>query len=182
MRAKGQLFSLDIILAAVIFTLALGLLLGQSELWISSQHQARETNELHAVALLVSNAVTSKPVLTANDGTSNVNLRCTPPEWAAHQDISWVENCVWFDSTKNYSMTAAGLGIPPGYGFRIAFTNPNFVIPAAQTIPTGKAFQTIDRNMLVFTSNPSITTITNCFKMGCAANIQTVHVSVWRES
>ncbi|QQR92641.1 MAG: hypothetical protein IPJ89_00135 [Candidatus Iainarchaeum archaeon] len=179
---RGQLFSLDMIVAAVLFTVALGLLLGQSELWISSEHQSRETSELHAVALLASNALTSKPQITASDGAIAVNLRCAPAEWAAHQDISWVENCVWFDPTKSYAMTTEGLGIPPGYGFKIGFTNPAFDIPAGLVIPAGKAFMTIDRNMLVFPSNPSAAAIATCFSAGCPGNIQTVHISVWGDA
>lgn len=182
--SRGQLFSLDVILAAVLFTLALGMLLNQSELWISSQHQSVETDELHRVALLVSSALVSKPQLNAVAGGLNVDLRCAPAEWAAHNDISWVENCMWADPAQNYVLSSSGLGIPSGYGFKIRFSNSPQTIPftpsGTPTIPAGVAYQTIDRNMLVFSSNPSSTIISNCFSMGCASNIQLVHVSVWR--
>ncbi len=182
--SRGQLFSLDVILAAVLFTLALGMLLNQSELWISSQHQRTETQELHELALLASNALVSNPDLNASFASTTVNLRCAPPEWAAHNDISWVENCMWVDPAQSYSLSSSGLGIPPGYGFKIRFSNSAQTIPftpvGAPTIPAGVAFQTIDRNMLVFSSNPSSTTLANCFSVGCASNIQIVHISVWR--
>ncbi len=179
---RGQLFSLDIILGAVLFTLVLGLLLGQSELWISSQHQSRETAELHAMSLLASNALVSNPILSASDGVGVVNLRCAPAEWAAHNDISWVENCAWFDSSKNYSISSSGLGIPAGYGFLIAFSNPPFVLPSGQQVPANKAFASVDRNMLIFASNPSAGMISSCFVNGCPNNIQSVRISVWRDS
>ncbi len=64
MDARGQLWSLDVVLAAVVFTLAIGLIISQSELATYYGQQDRSTRALWIYALLASNGVTSKAEIT----------------------------------------------------------------------------------------------------------------------
>ncbi len=60
MNSRGQFWSLDVVLAAAVFTLAIGLLLSSSELTLFYNQQERNANNLLLTALLGSNNFTSQ--------------------------------------------------------------------------------------------------------------------------
>lgn len=183
---KGQLFSLDVVLAAVIFTLALGLIVNQSELWVLNSQSQRENQELHNYLVLASNALVSKPELWASvAGSSAVNLRCVPNEWKLHNDYSWVENCMWRVTSPAtvYVLPPQELGLPSNYLYQLRIgINPIPIYPtsSATVIPFNQPIQTLDRDMLVFDSNPSALQISTCLNAGCPLNIQTVQLTIWK--
>ncbi len=71
MNSRGQFWSLDVVLAAAIFTLAIGLILSNSELNIYYSQQERNSRELLSEALLGSNNLVSQ---------SDFLVQFTPPE------------------------------------------------------------------------------------------------------
>ncbi len=78
MISRGQLWSLDVVLAAVIFTLAIGVVISQSELSIFYSQQERNQHEVLAMTLMASNNLVSQgdimveliPKKCANDPTA----------------------------------------------------------------------------------------------------------------
>ncbi len=71
MNSRGQFWSLDVVLAAAIFTLAIGLILSSSELSIFYGQQERNSRQLLSEALLGSNNLVSR---------SDFLVQFTPPE------------------------------------------------------------------------------------------------------
>lgn len=60
MNSRGQFWSLDVVLAAAIFTLAIGLVLSSSELSIFYGQQEKNTQQLFTTTFLNSNNLTSR--------------------------------------------------------------------------------------------------------------------------
>lgn len=60
MNSRGQFWSLDVVLAAAVFTLAVGLLLSSSELTLFYNQQERNSNNLLLTTLLASNNFASQ--------------------------------------------------------------------------------------------------------------------------
>ncbi len=71
MNSRGQFWSLDIVVAAAVFTLAIGLILSSSELSIFYSQQEKNSQQLLSAAILSSNNLMSR---------SDIILQFTPPE------------------------------------------------------------------------------------------------------
>ncbi|MDP2666992.1 MAG: hypothetical protein Q8P05_05840 [Candidatus Diapherotrites archaeon] len=89
---RGQFWTLDVVLAAVVFTLALGLVLGQAEKQVYLAQEEKEYAELVRVTNLAAAALTSHPEIVVSlcfDGQSRKFkfTNCT-----LSTDEQWAEN------------------------------------------------------------------------------------------
>lgn len=168
MNARGQLWSLDVVLAAVVFTLALGVVLSQSELHLFYDQQDTQSLTLWDASLFASNMLVSKPDVGVASGQ---NIRCGPAKWSADNDLSWMENCMIFDATPP---TPSSLGIPPGYS--ISFTGPSGV-------PSNTSYYSITRTVLVLPASANASAYRQCMDGACPSALVPVPITltVWRD-
>jgi hypothetical protein len=189
---KGQLWSLDAVLAGVLFTLALGLILSQTELHVFSSQQERNARELQQVALFASNALASKAdllVQTTNPlGTENI--RCGPnfentftgPQgrgWSYDNDLSWMENC-FID--RDGTLSPASLGLPPGYSMNVSgAVEGNPLQLDTSLLSPDVPFASITRKMFVFPTHAGTIAFRDCLDGSCVASyLSDITISVWR--
>ncbi len=181
MNSHGQFWSLDVVLAGVIFTLALGLVLSRAELWETFSHSQNSQNELQEKLLLASNALASKPYLMfTNPSPPPHNLRCSIPEWSKVEGK--VENCLVDAPSGTYVFPPpTEWGLPAsGYGVGISSSALPFLSQVSSVPPLNAEYVSISRTMLVFPSHPNAQQIRDCYYSTCAGTIAPVTLTVWR--
>lgn len=187
--SRGQLWSLDVVLAGVLFTLAVGLILSQTELNVFSSQQERNMRELQTVALMASNALTSQADLSVSPFGSPENIRCgpnfqttlsspIPRGWSYDYDLSWMENC-FIDRAA--VLTPASLGMPAGFGVQVSIPSGGApLLLSTATPPVNVPIARVTRKMLIFPSHVGAVEFRQCLDGGCANKLVDVTVSVWR--
>lgn len=95
MNQRGQFWTLDVILAAVIFTLALGLIIGQAEKRVYFSQENERAEDIERIALLSSAAATMHPQFVVATCQKFINqglpCECTGAFCLPDSD-GWVEN------------------------------------------------------------------------------------------
>ncbi len=169
MNSRGQLWSLDVVLAAVVFTLALGVVISQSELHLFYDQQDTQSLTLWNASLFASNMAVSKPDV----GVGGNNIRCGPAKWSTDNDLSWMENCLLIDTQ---SPTPTALGIPPGYS--ISFTG----LPSS--VPANTSYYSITRTVLVLPASTEASGFRQCMDGACPGGVVPIPITltVWRDS
>lgn len=209
MNARGQLWSLDVVLAAVVFTLAIGILLSQSELHVLYGQQDTLERGLDHAALFASSALTSNPqflVPTIPEGCTSSscgaglyapslieNLRCGPNAAVtgtqASHSLEWKG---WgfdhdlsgmenclIDQDAPYS--ADTLGVSPS--FALAVQGPSgspLQLYPTTSLPSGSSFISFSRRMLVFPDHVDAVQLRQCMDGACGSQLKDVTVQVWR--
>lgn len=182
MRSRGQLWSLDVVLAAVVFTLAIGIILGQSELQIFYGQQDRITHERVQMALFASNGVASKPDVFFG----NENIRCGPNfagstiyGWASDNELSSLENCL-VDSSAPFTPDAFGLPAP--YLLSLSSFIPTHFSGSPAVPSTLDAYAKIPRRVLIFDAQSQVDAfkLRQCLDGGCNSEMATLTATVWR--
>ncbi|MFH0970919.1 MAG: hypothetical protein V1776_05715 [Candidatus Diapherotrites archaeon] len=182
--AKGQLWSLDVVLAGVVFTLALGLILSQTELNIFASQQERNMRELQLIAYTASNALVSKVDIAPS---STENIRCGPNfsssgtnGWSDEGDLSWLENCL----IQGGNIPSSELGIPAGYSFNLtADVGSTPTKLGGDAIPPNVSFASVQRTLLLFASQVGPDDFRECLDAAsCSGTLTTFTLSVWRSS
>ena len=207
MNASGQLWSLDVIFAGVIFTLALGIVLSQVELSIFSTQQEDSIRELRLVAIQASNFLVSNPDLIVYNPVSGdvyANTRCGPkfeavppgndyPGWISEGDLSWVESCIlnrtWSVAYDDAVLPKEYLGIPEGFSYHLVIPRPGFLFSPLEEygspLPSSDVSQfSIVRKILALRyegeGDPFI--YRNCLDGLCADKVVDATLTVWRDS
>lgn len=185
MRAqRGQIWSLDVVLAAVLFTLAIGLILSQTELNVFNSQQERNMRELHAMALLGSTSLTASPEILITSPSSQVeNIRCgpSPDGWSYDYDLSWMPNCI---VDRPGTLTGASLGLPPGFDVRVeadALGSSLLLTTNSPAIPTADPYVSITRRVLVLDASAGAVEFHGCMENDpCVGSMRDVTITVWR--
>lgn len=183
LNEKGQFWSLDMVLAAVLFTLALGVVISQSEWWVLQTQENDNMTNLQTASKLLGNALVSKPeiflVIPLTD--TNENIRCRIDQNKQPFDLSWVENCL-VNPTVSLELTPESLGFPSGvYGINfedgVGNMLPNI---SSDPIPSDRPVLSVRRVVMVLPSNPTVDFIWSCMQDGCDPSVDTVTLTVWR--
>jgi hypothetical protein len=187
-NSKGQFWSLDLLLAAVLFTLALGVIVSNSELWVLESQESGSAVDLQTTARLFSNALVSKADIIIGQGGSKEAVRCQWSQSTAPRDISWVENCL-VNPAGPKELTPESLGFPSGkYGIHfedvgITSSSPELYNITSSEIPTDRPYISIERSMLASTNGqPTVAELWDCMAGSCPANLvlTKVTLTVWR--
>ena len=180
---KGQIWSLDVVLAAVLFTLAMGLIISQTELNVFHSQQERNMRELHGVALLASAMLVGNPEITiVSPAPSSVkeNIRCgpNPGGWSYDYDWSWLPNCI---VDRPGTLSSQSLGLPPEFGVRVEAVGSPSLNLTATPVPVGVPFLGVSRRVLVMDADAGAVEFHDCMVgTACAGTMRDVIVTVWR--
>ncbi len=180
---KGQMWSLDVVLAAVLFTLAMGLILSQTELNVFHAQQERNMRELHGMALLASNALVGSPEITITSpspSSVNENIRCgpNPGGWSYEYDLSWMPNCI---VDRPGTISPASLGLPLEYGVRVEAIGAPPLSVTSTPIPPGVPYYSVSRRMLVMDADAGAVEFHDCVVgVTCTGTMRDIQVTVWR--
>ncbi len=180
---KGQIWSLDVVLAAVLFTLAIGLIVGQTELNVFASQQDRNMRELQSMALLASYSLVSSPevpITTPSPSSVRENIRCGagPNGWSFDYDLSWIQNCIL---NRPGSLSPDSLGLPSGFDVRVEVDGglfPWFV--TTSSLPLDVPFFSVSRRMLILPDVAGPSEFRSCLDGGCASELHDVTITVWR--
>lgn len=176
---KGQIWSLDVVLAAVLFTLAMGLILSQTELNVFNSQQERNMRELHTMALAASSVLASSPEVLLTTSSGDRNIRCGPSEngWSYDYDLSWMPNCI---VNIPGTLSPEALGLPPGYDVSVQEAGGTSLLFATSPVPADKPFSSVTRWMRVLSEDDHSIEFHDCFESLCSGFEYGVTVSVWR--
>ena len=180
---KGQIWSLDVVLAAVLFTLAMGLIISQTELNVFHSQQERNMRELHGMALLASNALVGSPELTiVSPAPSSIkeNIRCgpNPGGWSHDYDLSWMPNCI---VDRPGDLSPQSLGLSSEFGVRVEAIGAPALLMTSSSIPPGASFYSVSRRVLVMDAGAGAVEFHDCaVGLACAGTMRDVIVTVWR--
>ena len=176
LNARGQIWSLDVVLAAVVFTLALGLVLSQSELHLFYDQQDTHSRELWNATLFSSNMLVSKPDASVLVGVQTQNARCGPSVWVKDNDLSWMENCfVNLTATPSTSF----LGVPPSYSIALKGISGLTGWPIPPTNPT---YYSLSRTLLLVPSSASAKDYRQCLDGACPFSSVPITLTSWGSS
>ena len=179
---RGQAFSLDVVLAAALFTLAIGWVLAQSELQVNADQENNLFQGRLEEALWASNFFASRPDLVLGNVGSTEDLRCGPnygggtDGWLSDNEGSWLENC-WIDRPLDLGTASPPL-VSGSYDVQVSRSGNVSLVSAAP--PAGEPFATVTRRMLVFDSPSSPEQWRTCLDGGCGSHVETVTLRVWR--
>jgi hypothetical protein len=153
MNSRGQFWSLDVVLAAAIFTLALGLVISSSELSVFYGQQERNTQELLSAALLTSNNFASR---------SDMWLQYVPPACDFFQggnpDMCKDSTCVGQACSANVlDLTYAIANIRCGPNFDFYLDKPVCTTPPCDISPP-----TVLRKPRGWVSDNELSSLENC--------------------
>lgn len=181
--SRGQIWSLDVVLAAVLFTLAMGLILSQTELNVFHSQQERNMRELHTMALLASSALATGPEVLITSPSSQIeNIRCgpNPGGWSYDYDLSWMPNCI---VDRPGDLSPSSLGLPSEFGVRVEVINDPLLMTAS-SIPPGASFYSVSRRVLVLDADAGATKFHDCAAglagLACDEMMHDIVITVWR--
>lgn len=180
---KGQIWSLDVVLAAVLFTLALGLIISQTELNVFHSQQERNMRELHGMALLASNAFVGRPELTIVSPTPfsvKENIRCgpNPGGWSHDYDLSWMPNCI---VDRPGILSSESVGLPSEFGVRVDAIGVPSLLMTSPPIAPGASFYSVSRRVLVMDASAGAVEFHDCaVGVTCAGTMRDIVITVWR--
>lgn len=193
MNARGQLWSLDVVLAAVIFTLALGIVLSQSELRLYYSQQETQSLGLWNASIFISNMLASKPDVMIFQSTNTENIRCgpnfdwsgaNPVSWTVDNELSWLENCL-IDVSADLDPDA--IGVPPGYSFSFSgnvYNGATYDVlelntPSIPSPPPVISQFSFSRKMLFFPQHEGAAQYRQCLDGGCSDYVTDLNITVW---
>ncbi|GEM_PF-4475983 len=160
---KGQLFSVDFLLAIAIVMLAVGVQLKLMQTHAFDAHQSYNQTELEAIG-------NTAVVLLLTNPTITCQVTNTTGAPLFHQP-----NCI----NTNITLTKSQLGIPSEYDYRITgitFTGSDARTPAA----TQENIYALDLNTLVNAGPIFKSTLNTCIQTGCPANRSRITLEVWK--
>jgi len=197
MNSKGQLFSLDFIIAVALIMLAIGLLYKQAELFQYSQKDDTIQSELYRIGYNASNQLVGNPAITCklvDDSSQNPGVDPLI--------IDYLPNCL---PKQKKAVLNPGVGIPPGQrkklilsitkerlgipeGFKCKLSSQNHVLGAGcsdSPINVANIFS-IDRTVVFLkddgTSMISKKDFDDCTKglSSCGLEYETINLQVWK--
>ena len=182
---KGQIWSLDVVLAGVLFTLAIGLILSQTELGVFNSQQERNARDLYGMGWYASNVFATAPevIITSPPSSSRTNIRCGPHAsgWSVDNDLSWMPNCI-----VDYpgDITASDLGLPDEYAVGVHATGVPSLNLTPVDPPAGSSFVSVARSIIVLPATPAppdAVLLRTCLEGGCASYVREVTITIWRK-
>ncbi len=171
---KGQIYSLDFLIAAGLLVLAVGMLLNYFETAAMQGKEARLKNELTAVALTASNVMASKTSCADNFRIAGEPLQ----GYSAY-------GCYDTSPGKIAGLTRQHLMIPDGFGCRVQSGNDNISVAGCSLADPTQAVHdvaVVERNLLKASSLHK-SAYEKCIFSGAGCNYtdnQPLIVKVWR--
>ncbi len=171
MNQKGQLFTIDLLLAFGIILLGVGLQMKMVQNTSFDQHEQINQIELETV------------------GQTALILLVTNPEntcevWDTTR-LFYLKNCVATEKVKTRSKSA--FGIPDGYGYQFIITTlPSSILDTMDdSIPPGTApnlYVTHIDAMMDNTASGQLSKaqLDNCQQTGCPTQQKTISIKIWR--
>lgn len=181
---KGQIFSLDFILAVSLLVLSIGLAINYFEVTSLNASEAAHRQEMRLIAKTASDILVTDPSIVCDLNT------------ILEQVAGSLPNCIrkTLETTKNGDpITKTMLGIPSNFDAQLTNVNGEPVtFPAEFSSPpptTETDFVSMDRFVAVITSNDinlTKTRLRNCQKNGegsanCPLKQSTIRLKVWKK-
>jgi len=172
MNSKGQMFSLDLIIAISFVVLAIGLLYQQAELFHYYEKDNALQSELYRIGYNASNQLVGNP-----------DVICPLTTQTGGTIIDYLPNCLPSSGVTKDAITKASLGIPDDYDCSITPSISNYCLSSNLPGDASNVFS-IDRNVVILNSGDSITKaqFEDCINsaVNCALEETTINLKVWK--
>jgi hypothetical protein len=201
--SKGQVFSLDFLIAIFLIILAIGFILQFYEFSVYNLKEEDERIELHRIGSLASNLLVSSPFivceLTSNDESTIISFlkNCLSIKSGANPDPSWNPSISWNLSNKYAGEIAkAYIGIPENFACKIEIDAPEIsgnwhidtdCVESYTPIPENKSVFSIKRKIVIYQDNDTFKVKKSDFEdcindsLDCKLVEGTITLWVWKE-